>query len=713
MKTIFQYLLLTAACAALGACQDFSDDTAFTPETPELSFVETSITAEKATKDYELSIKSNLPWRIECDKDWVSFDPSYGQGDATITVTVAANRTLDERTATISAYVIKGENVTLPVTQAAASASDLATHYYVKTDGSADKDGLTWETATTLANAIDQAMNGDVIHVAAGSYVPSVPLTGMKTALDNTREYLESYLSAYGFTGDELNAAVEEQMAQAGYTEETLMDSAELNDVLNFLYERATANVSVTEDEVKAAFDEKVAKQKESYASVDTFINDYVASNLDYISRIAGLLLVGGEMEKIREVAASVPVWLVNADEAVAPKYAAANEPDSNGRNGSDLIYYNQAHPLQQVIVTEDENADLADMVHRAYYDLFITAMRIPVVKANLYTASTLYSDYKWNQAPYSLADRNPIINGVTPDGIHVVEHQEERFSDYKAANGEYVTTWYEFLPEEVLNNTADEHSIPLLLCNHGGGDDPVQAVDELGWLKLAGEERIAIIAQRHTSEIPGSSIFDGSPFDTMSNVLPQMVRYMLETYPALDPSRVYVSGYSMGGSCTNRAVYGDASVFAAAVNMSGTPYTHTEGQDEQFKTLDIPMMLTTCTYDTYTDFDAENGIIAEDFQMNINDYLTYNEMDTVTFDFETYPMSGFKGDVYRETMVNDEYPLYSWFFLNDEGAPMVGLSIIEFIPHGLYQEYANIAWDYMKHFSRDPETLEIAYCPY
>ena len=98
----------------------------------------------------------------------------------------------------------------------------------------------------------------------------------VKTALDNTREYLESYLSAYGFTGDELNAAVEEQMAQAGYTEETLMDSAELNDVLNFLYERATADVTVTEDEVKAAFDAKVAEQKERYASVDSFINDYV-----------------------------------------------------------------------------------------------------------------------------------------------------------------------------------------------------------------------------------------------------------------------------------------------------------------------------------------------------------------------------------------------------------------------------------------------------
>ena len=168
MKTIFQYLLLTLVCAGFGACQDTSDDTAFTPQTPVLTFEESGITAEKGT------INSNLPWRIECDKDWVSFDPSYGPGDAKITVTVSVNRTLEERSATISAYVIKGENTTLPVKQAAASASDLATNYYVKADGAADKDGLTWETATTLANAIDLAMNGDVIHVAAGSYVRSV-----------------------------------------------------------------------------------------------------------------------------------------------------------------------------------------------------------------------------------------------------------------------------------------------------------------------------------------------------------------------------------------------------------------------------------------------------------------------------------------------------------------------------------------------------------
>jgi hypothetical protein len=98
---------------------------------------------------------------------------------------------------------------------------------------------------------------------------------------------------------------------------------------------------------------------------------------------------------------------------------------------------------------------------------------------------------------------------------------------------------------------------------------------------------------------------------------------------------------------------------------------------------------------------------------MNINDYLGYNEMPTVEFDFETYPLSGFKGDVYRETMINDEYPLYTWFFLNDEGAPMVGLNVIEFIPHGLYQEYAKLAWDYFRQFSRDQDTGEIVYHSY
>lgn len=219
MKTIFRYLLLTFVCAGWGACQDFDDDTSSKPTTPELSFVESSLTAGKATGDYELTIKANLPWRIESNKDWVSFSPTYGDGDATVTVTVGANRTLDPRTAKISAYIIKGEEVTLTLTQEAASASDLAASYYVKVDGDASKDGSSWENATTLENALENAMNGDFIYVAAGTYSPTVPLTGVKTDADKTFEIHSNFTMIGGFPADAKEGAVADPEAN-----ETILD---------------------------------------------------------------------------------------------------------------------------------------------------------------------------------------------------------------------------------------------------------------------------------------------------------------------------------------------------------------------------------------------------------------------------------------------------------------------------------------------------------
>ena len=179
----------------------------------------------------------------------------------------------------------------------------------------------------------------------------------VKTALDNTREYLESYLSASGFTGDELNAAVEEQMAQAGYTEETLMDSAELNDVLNFLYERATADVTVTEDEVKAAFDEKVAKQKESYASVDAFVNDYVnESEILYTPENVRLMecifvaSVEGEATEDEATADEATADEATADEATADEVTADEATAGEAADIASLTGYAKAKAIAAAI---------------------------------------------------------------------------------------------------------------------------------------------------------------------------------------------------------------------------------------------------------------------------------------------------------------------------------------------------------------------------
>ena len=94
--------------------------------------------------------------------------------------------------------------------------------------------------------------------------------------LDGAREYYQSYLSYYGYAGEELEAIVEEELAAAGYTFEALYENAKLSSALDYLMGLATEGVAVTDEEVKAAFDAKVEAAKTNYENVDTFITDYV-----------------------------------------------------------------------------------------------------------------------------------------------------------------------------------------------------------------------------------------------------------------------------------------------------------------------------------------------------------------------------------------------------------------------------------------------------
>lgn len=441
-----------------------------------------------------------------------------------------------------------------------------------------------------------------------------------------------------------------------------------------------------------------------------TFINNYIASNFDFISRIAGMLLINGSMERVREVAALVPAWLVNASDEVVAKYCKANGTDAWGFEDDVTFYYNQALPLRKVYVEHTDAVDVKAKIAEAYGKLFVKALRNASLKSNLYTGNTLYADYKWNMAPYSLSARNAIVDGKTADGLVIINRKEDRFAEYKADNGDYVETWFEVLPEEVLNNTAPAGTIPLVLANHGAGDDPIQFLDEMNWLNIAGDERIAIVAPYHTVS------FGVTGYNILCDVEPLLVKYMLETYPALDPSRVYVTGYSMGGGATNRALCSAPELFAAGVPQAALAYLATDDQAKAFANVDVPVLLTTSTFDSYIVNDCKLNDTTQnplfDYQGVLNQYLAFNEMDTIDYDFDTYRFFGAKADIYVENTLNGEYTNRMWLMKNAKGIPMVGLSVTDYLPHGLYQEYGTIAWNFMKHYSRNQATGEIVYNP-
>jgi pimeloyl-ACP methyl ester carboxylesterase len=427
-----------------------------------------------------------------------------------------------------------------------------------------------------------------------------------------------------------------------------------------------------------------------------TFLNNYIAGTIDYVSRIAGMLLINSNMDKGREVAAFVPVYLVNAPENVVQLYKKANDTNAYEKIGNMEAYFDQSLPLKRVVVAQDDNPDVAKYINDAYHNLFIKAMRVPVARPGVHSASTPYQGYSMDQAPLSLCERNAVINSKTMDGIVVIDRIGETLMD-TVPN----VTWFEYVPEEVLNNTVPEKTVPLILSNHGGGDDPRQFTEEIGILPLAGKERFAIVAS------------DSQSSGQLPQNLPLLVKYMLKKYPALDPSRVYVLGYSMGGAATLQAINGEPSLFAAAVPMAAAAYTGTAEQQAKLKAARLPVMFTTSSFDLGGAFDQVNGNIATGYQSQINMFLGYNGMKTVEYDFKTYPISGFKADRIIRILSNGEYNTHRWYLNDDKGVPMVALSYTENLQHALYPEYGKIAWDFFKHYSRDRKTGEIKYNPY
>ena len=58
--------------------------------------------------------------------------------------------------------------------------------WYVTESGSAEADGLSWASATTLSTALSKAKDGDVIYVGAGTYVPDTFIYGNEFTVDDS-----------------------------------------------------------------------------------------------------------------------------------------------------------------------------------------------------------------------------------------------------------------------------------------------------------------------------------------------------------------------------------------------------------------------------------------------------------------------------------------------------------------------------------------------
>lgn len=108
MKQLKCLLLVAAVALSIAGCQ----------KTVDVSFEKSTQEVDVQGGSVEIALKSNGEWTINPTEDWITVSPMSGNGDATLTLTAAANTTQESRSTEITATT-KDNTSTLTVFQEA------------------------------------------------------------------------------------------------------------------------------------------------------------------------------------------------------------------------------------------------------------------------------------------------------------------------------------------------------------------------------------------------------------------------------------------------------------------------------------------------------------------------------------------------------------------------------------------------------------------
>ncbi len=169
----------------------------FSPESPDLSFEKGEpISVAKDTATYEIAVTSNLPWRVKTNVDWITVKINSGLKSGKASFFVTKNPTTSPRSGKLMAWITADNFKEIIINQEAGDPlPDISIDYYVKTTGSKDKNGLSWENATTLDKVLGLVTSKDRVHIAAGAYFPTTTVT-KGTSADNGDKTFEIKVNA-------------------------------------------------------------------------------------------------------------------------------------------------------------------------------------------------------------------------------------------------------------------------------------------------------------------------------------------------------------------------------------------------------------------------------------------------------------------------------------------------------------------------------------
>ena len=429
-----------------------------------------------------------------------------------------------------------------------------------------------------------------------------------------------------------------------------------------------------------------------------TFVNECIAP---IASEIADIFCYGGKPAGKISGTSTVPAYLAGKDAAKAAKAYIARDKVELVEKGKTLqVYRSPSEPLMQVIVNTRPGS-LRETLADAWERLLSVNYRLSNLGHTSYMGATLgqWGDYELE--PYLMWERL---------GTERTLVQKEIF-EYNKKKDKYV--WYEYVPAAMKD--APAASVPLVILLHGHNNDPRTQAETSGFVDLAAQEGF-MVAELEWQGRPDLG-------DYMGDAGIEAVVYdILSRHPQLDRTRIYAEGLSAGAFCATALGVTKSHLFAAVGAHSGgifngelalgfpfmDPHALSESARQKSGWVTMPYFSITGTVDDavpFNDPSSSNG------NMITGAWRLYQQLNGLPVsgptDLAGWPIFGLPLENRQRIETNKGHAMETGDLLDKEGRPVIRIVAVENFGHWNFVPGTREMWNFFKHWSRDPETLQ------
>ena len=238
----------------------------------------------------------------------------------------------------------------------------------------------------------------------------------------------------------------------------------------------------------------------------------------------------------------------------------------------------------------------------------------------------------------------------------------------------------------------------PLLLCFHGGGDTAAATALIGGWPDIAKENGFILSAVEMHLDVPATEVME-------------IIGHLKEEF-AIDETRIYATGFSMGGIKTWDMYQEYPSVFAGLAPMGATVDVGENAQFEKVAEINRDVLVPVFYNGGETSPLAE---LPKHEQKCVNRIKYLFEINKIKKPYEAKfeekdswedQSYGVNGDTIRQ-FDDVDYPESTTtvrYFESTDGEVYTALSSVSNHSHDIRPNSCRIAWDFIKHFRRMPD---------